>query len=252
MKPPRKPARRRKISPAKRLRRFWILIAVVGVLVAGGVTVLVTWPGFSPRYVVVSGNRAVPTGEIVRAAAVAPHVNMWMQNSGAIARRVEAIPYVGSASVARIPPATVAIAVVERTPFAVLHSGAQAAVVDRALRVLAPAQAADGARLPSLFVKAGLSLDPGSFVTDPAAVELRDDYLAMVAAHVIPVAMGLDKYGGVVATVAGGVRVLLGEDEDMDRKLALVDPILAQVARGGRRIASIDLRAPNTPVVDFR
>ncbi|HTU83396.1 MAG TPA: FtsQ-type POTRA domain-containing protein [Candidatus Acidoferrales bacterium] len=242
--------RRRKPSPAARLRRFWLPLFLFVVLAGGGTAALVTWPGFSPRSVVVTGNRIVPTAEIVAAAAVAPHVNMWMQNPHAIARRIEDIPYVDRARVLRVPPATVEIQIVERAPFAVVRSGLAAALVDRSLRVLA--DGGDASDVAVLVVRPGLQLTPGAFIEDSGAEQLRDAYAAMLAAHVVPSQLALDRYGGVVVTMPGGVRVLLGDDDDMTRKLALVDPILAQVARSGRRIAAIDLRAPNTPVVDYR
>jgi len=53
-----------------------------------------------------------------------------------------------------------------------------------------------------------------------------------------------------VAGTPRGVQLLLGDDEDLARKIALIGPILSQTA--GRRIAAIDLRAPGTPVVVYR
>jgi hypothetical protein len=46
--------------------------------------------------------------------------------------------------------------------------------------------------------------------------------------------------------------VLLGDDEDIEKKIALIDPILAQTAKAGRHVATLDLRAPNTPVVVYK
>ena len=43
----------------------------------------------------------------------------------------------------------------------------------------------------------------------------------------------------------GGVRILLGSEEDFDKKLALVDPILSQLVRDRRRVEAVDLRAPS-------
>jgi cell division protein FtsQ len=251
LKPPRKSPRRQKKSPAARLRPFRVLFAFAALLLAGAIAALVTWPGFSPRDVVVSGNRIVPTAEILQRAAIAPHVNMWLQDPRAIASRVESIAYVDTASVRRIPPVTMRIAVTERTPFALLRSGSSAAIVDRSLRVLALAATSDPSDLPVLTANSGVPLVVGSSVTDPAVTNLRDDYLAMVDAHVIPVALRLDRYGGLIAVVRGGVQVLLG-DGDLEKKLPLVDPILAQIASKQRRVAAIDLRAPGTPVLVYR
>ena len=142
------------------------------------------------------------------------------------------------------------ISVSERTPFAVVRSDERAVLVDRDLRVLQPAP--DDSTLPEFVLKPGVVLEPGRFLTEPAAVALRDDYAAMIAARVVPLQLTFDQFGGLVAVVRGGVRILLGDDADLSKKLALVDPILAQVVRKQRRIAAVDLRAPATPVLVFK
>jgi cell division septal protein FtsQ len=177
-------------------------------------------------------------------------VNMWLQNGRAIARRVEAIPYVETAHVHRFPPATVLISVTERTPFAVVISDGQSMLVDRHLRVLAPQY--DATALPQLTLPPGVGLDPGTFVARKDASALAADYDAMIAGHVVPLELHYDKFGGLVATVRGGIEILLGDDGDLSKKLPLVDPILAQVVRKERKVRQVDLRAPNTPVVVYR
>jgi len=79
---------------------------------------------------------------------------------------------------------------------------------------------------------------------------LRDDYERLTDAHVVVVTLGYDRFGDLTAGTPRGVQLLLGDDEDLTRKIALIGPILSQTA--GRRIAAIDLRAPGTPVVVYR
>jgi cell division septal protein FtsQ len=143
----------------------------------------------------------------------------------------------------------VLISVRERAPFAVVRSGDETAVVDRDLRVLQIDD--DQPSLPVLALKADVPLATGQFVRGDAPV-LRDDYDAMIAAHVVPLELSFDRFGGLVATVRGGVQILFGDDTDFDKKLALVNPVLSQLARDRRRVAAVDLRAPSTPVLVFR
>ena len=184
-------------------------------------------------------------------AQISPNRNLWLQNPLAIAQRVERIPYIDRARVHRILPAYVVIEVSERVPFALVRDTDATALVDHDLRVLEnplrkPVQ------LPFLVVRGYLNLEPGAFVNAPSVVALRDGYDAMVAANVVPTALALDQFGGLVATVRGNIRVLLGDDDDLSKKLALIDPILAQIVRKQRRVAAIDLRAPSTPVLVYR
>ncbi len=248
MSPTRSKVRRSKSSATRQLRQFWIVIAVaVGVAVVGG-GLAITWPGFQPRTIVVSGNRSVSRAEIVGRSGISTHVNMWLQNPRAIAARIASIPDIGSVRVYPIPPATVRIWVTERTPFAIARAGAQEAVLDRDLRVLS--DDAPVATLPVFLLDEKTALEPGMFLHQADAFALRDDNDALLAAHVAPIELSFDRYGGLIAVVRGGVKILFG-DGDLEKKVALVNPILAQVG-GKRHIAAIDLRAPSTPVVDYR
>jgi cell division protein FtsQ len=192
----------------------------------------------------------VPRDEILARARVWTHANIWLQNTAAIAHRVEAIPYVGTARVGRIPPSTIRIVVSERTPFAVLSSGAETALVDRTMRVL-ELGSGDGT-LPVFVVEPGLLLTPGDFVRAASATELVGYYQLMEAHHLTPTQLGFDRFGGLVVTLASGLRLLIGQQSDLATKLTLADAILAQVAVNRRRVASIDLRAPSAPVLVYR
>lgn len=225
-------------------------IALAVAVVVTGVVVAATWPGFDPQAIEVSGNQRVSSDEILARAAVASHESIWLQNTGAMAARIVAIPYIATASIHRVPPATLRIAVRERTPFAVLRSGTDAAVVDRALRVLTPAVGDES--YPVFVVRPNLDLAPGTFATSGAAVALRTAYDAMKARRMAPLELAFDRFGGLVVTLPGGLRLLLGGEGDLDQKLALAQAILAQVVRGQRRIAALDLRAPATPVLVYR
>lgn len=245
-----KTASRKKKSPAQALRPFWLLIGIVAILAAFGGYYAATWPGFFPKSVMVTGNRVVSSHEILARARVITHANVWLQNMRAAAARVDVIPYVKDAQIHRSLPATVRIAVTERTPYAVLRYRSGAVVVDRDLRVL---QRLDGAvTLPQFLLKATHPPADGAFVKDATAMRFNEDYAALARGHVIVTSLRYDKFGDLVATMHGGVRLLLGDDADLQKKTPLVGPILSQVAAGGRRIAAVDLRAPKTPVVVYR
>jgi cell division protein FtsQ len=225
-------------------------IALCAVLLVAGFTVAATWPGFVAKTVVIGGNNRVSRDEILTRARVAAHVSIWLQNTGAIARRIEAIPYVDVARVDRVPPSTIRIVVSERKPFLVLRSGGDAALVDRTLRVLQPADVA--APYPVLVLEPGITFEPGEFVRLPTALQLRDAYEKMEGGKIVPVAMQYDRFGGLVVTIRGGLRLLLGSQNDLATKLTLADAILSQVVTPQRRVTAIDLRAPSAPVLVYR
>lgn len=225
-------------------------IGLLCVLTIAGLAVAATWTAFDPKEIAVSGNHRVTRHEILARAAIPLHVTIWLQNTGAIERRIEAIPYIARAFVHRALPASIRIAVVERAPFAVVESGDDAAIVDHALRVLEPAIGSEA--LPVFVIEPGANLAPGAYLRAREALQLRDAYDAVAGKNILPATLALDRFGGLVATMPGGVKLLLGGSNDLDRKLTLADAILAQVVRGQRRVAAIDLRAPAAPVLVYR
>jgi cell division septal protein FtsQ len=246
-----KPVRRRKASPIARLRPFWVLFAIALLTIAVIGTFAVFWPGFDPKEVEIAGNRVVTRAEILQQADISPDRNLWLQNAAAIQQRVERLPYIATARVHRFFPAYVLIGVSERAPFAFVRDADAKALVDHDLRVLENPAHAAFSTLPVFTVRGYFDAEPGKFLNVPSVIALRDGYDAMVAAHVVPTALALDRFGGLVATVRGNIQVLLGDGDDLPKKLALIDPILAQIVRKQRHVEAIDLRAPNTPVLVY-
>lgn len=245
----RKP-RRRKKSPAARLRPFWFICGILAIAIAAGAYYGATWPGFYPSRVSVSGNRVVSSQQILERAQIAPRVNVWLQNTHLSAARIAAIPYIQTATVQRSLPARVRITVTERTPFVRLRYGTKTVIADRDLRVLQ--SAAGSAALPVLVTGYSAAPVPGTFVKNENAVQLRDDYEALAGAHVMAALLEYDRFGDLVATMHNGVQLLLGDDRTLAQTAPLVGPILSQVAAQGRQVAQVDLRAPKTPVVVFK
>lgn len=242
--------RRKKKSAGARLRPFWFLIALVAVAAAFGGYYAATWPGFYPKSIAVAGNRVVPVREILARAQISSRENIWLQSMHAAASRVAGIPYVRTAEIRRGLPASVRITVEERRPYVKLRYQDGAVLADRDLRVLQPASGQ--VSLVTLVLKAAAAPRPGTFVKQQDAVRLRDDYDALTGAHVVVASLAYDKFDDLVATMPGGVQLLLGDDRLLDKTAPLVGPILSQVAAGGRKIAQVDLRAPKTPVVVFK
>jgi cell division protein FtsQ len=231
--------KRRRATPAQRLRPFWFLIAIlVTLLVVGGYLFSLSHT-FYPHTIDVSGNRVVSKDAILGAAQIELDRNIWLQNTAAMTKRIEAIPYIDTAAVHRHFPGTISIDVKERAPFAVLDTGGTRAIVDHTMRVL-QAAGPDDATLPVLVAK-----------SQPDAQALAVALEAALVAHLDPALLDFDKYGDVEMTLRGGVRVYFGDPSTVAQKVTLVEPILAKVERGSRKVAALDLRAMTTPVVEY-
>ena len=243
--------RRRKKTAVARLRPFWVLVLLLFAVATLGAYFFATWPALRPHAIVVEGNHVVPKDAILNAARIDSQTNVWLQNTRAMKKRIEAIPYVDAASVHRRPPATFVIGVTERVPFARLVTSAGTVIVDRDLRALQEAQATFDA-LPAFLERTAPEPRLGTSLTQSPIVALRDDEEALANAHIEATSLEHDKFGDLVVTLHDGVRVLFGDESDLAKKIPLVEPILTQVGRSGRSISAIDLRAPKTPVVVYK
>jgi cell division protein FtsQ len=231
--------RRRRATPAQRLRPFWFLIAIVVALLAIGAYLFSTAHAFYPHTIDVTGNRVVSKDAILGAAQIELNRNIWLQNTAAMTKRIEAIPYIDTAAVRRLLPGAISIDVKERTPFAVLDTGGTRELVDHAMRVLRPATP-DDAALPVLIAKNQQDAEALAVALEAAQI-----------AHLEPASLDFDKYGDVEMTMEGGIRVYFGDPSTVAQKVTLVQPILAKVERGNRKVAALDLRAMTTPVVEY-
>ncbi|MGD0475052.1 MAG: FtsQ-type POTRA domain-containing protein [Candidatus Velthaea sp.] len=242
--------RRRKRSIVTRLRIFWVFIVIVAGAAAYGAYALITLPALRVSAVDVQiAGRVVQKPDVVRAANIDRTRNAWLLDTGAIARRIEAIPYVDRATVRRIPPARVVIAVSEREPVACVRGGSRVVTIDRTQRILQDGCARASA-LQIVLRDATLG-GPGSLASPPALAALLDDGRTLRDAGVQTRSIAVDSYGQLVAVDTRGIQLLLGDDADVAEKAKLVAPVIG-AATPGRSIRAVDLRAPTTPTVQFK
>ncbi len=245
--------RRRKPTFASRVKPFWILAVVLVALIAWGGVWLARSPWFRVARIGIDVPLASPVArDAVRAAAaVAPSANVWLLNPGAIRNRIEAIPYVDRASVHRgqFPQPFVELAVTVRRPTACVRAGEREVTIDATSRVLQ-----DGCAAPATSrIDAGAAKvpAPGGTIADPDVARLLADGRTLADANLSVRSLGRDRFGGLEAVDVTGVVLRFGDDADLAKKAPLVEPVRAGVGTR-RRLKAIDLRAPGTPVVEFR
>jgi len=243
--------RRAKRTLRARVGTYWILGTIVACAFAWGMWTLATLPAFRLHDLAVTGTSRVARADVVRLAAIDPHENVWLLDRGAIERRVETIPFVLTAVVHRRPLGSVWLDVTERAPEAcVLDRSGNEALVDVKLRVLSRACAGDAN--VTYAIRGTLNLRPGAFVRDPEVAALQSDAHALSATGDRYRSFAHDGYGELEAVLPSGIEIRFGDDDDLARKQRLIAPILAEVGPRLRTVRSVDVRAPSTPVVEFR
>lgn len=243
--------RRSKRPLATHLKTYWLLGLFVVIAVSWGAWSFAQASLFRMKSLDVSGLVRVTRSEVLARAAIDPRANVWLIDRAAVEQRIEAIPYVASAWMHRRLPADVRIVVTERVPASCLRDGERRTfTIDETLRVLERGCAM--ALLPLYVVHASLPVVPGTFLHDPELLRLQSDARALAAAGKHYRAFTDDAYGRLVATMGDGIAVRFGSDDDLVREQSLIAPILAGLGPRAAAIASLDLRAPTTPVVQFR
>jgi POTRA domain, FtsQ-type len=250
---PRTLPRRRKPSLAARVRPFWIVALVLVALLGWGGYALATASWFRVARVSIEVPLASPVSraQVTAAAAIAPDANAWLIRTAAVARRIEAIPYVDRALIHRgqFPQPFVEIDVSLRRPSACVRGAGQMVTIDATSRVLQT-----GCALPETsLIDAGKATlaSPGARITDPDVARLLADAKLLADANLTVRTLGRDRWGGLEAIDVTGLILRFGDDTDLAKKVALVAPVRAGIGTK-RPLRAIDLRAPDTPVVQFR
>lgn len=237
---------------AGRRRLAWVC-AGAGVVAAVGIVLAVLHtPWMSAQVLMVTGKHPnTPTAAIEAATGLEGHPPLIDVNTGAVAARVERLPYVAAAQVHRQWPDGVNITVTERVP-AVQMAGPKTgwSILDAHGRTLGvvPAQA------PGLVVV--IVVGPsGDVPPAPVGQALGPQAAAALTVwHTLPRAFAAQV---VVVTEAAnatvslylnsGLTVLLGTTDDLSAKYEDVAAIIAHATLTGAK--TIDVTVPQSPTV---
>lgn len=165
--------------------RIW-LVAGTAVLLLGVAFWVVGFTGLlGVRTVAVTGTRALAADEIRAAAAVAPGEPLARVDTAAVADRVRALPGVARVAVTRSWPATLRIAVTERTGVAAIGRDGGVWLID-ADGVVFQQVPARPKNVPRLDVAAAGPDDPATRAALRAVVELPPSVTRQVLAVAAP------------------------------------------------------------------
>lgn len=231
----------------RRLRNFGAAFGVVALAAcAVGAT---RSPLMDVDYVDVRGAEQTPREELLRATGLDRHPQLIDVQPAEIVRRAEALPWVADAEAVKQWPRTVRLVVTERSAIAVARTEAgQWAALDREGRVLAVIPD----RPPGSIAVTDVPL-PGAPGTTLGAPALP----ALAVVDALP-AEARDRVGEVVALEGGELElrllpagvVRLGSAEQLEAKMQALATMVAKADL--RRLAVLDLRVPNAPVLTRR
>jgi cell division protein FtsQ len=249
--------RRRALKKAEGRRRLALLcLAVAAVLAPGGYWLLANSSAFAVSGVSVSGGGALVSAEVHQAAVDAIGGRSLLQvDAGAVARAVEKLPYVRTATVDRAFPHTLSIRITTYHPAAAVLSGKATYLVASDGRVLSQG-ASRSARLPVIRVARGLTLAPGQRVRAGGVAGALGALRAVPHAFVRRIGRIHELEtgdSGLVAVIGRGLHIRLGSTADFDLKLRVAVRVLRAMQPATRSaLAYVDVSVPGRPALGYR
>jgi len=233
-------------------RRFRVLLAVTAVVALGcGAWAATDSVLLDLDQVVVQGAVRTTPEEVRFASGLRPGEPMLDVDEGAARRGVEALPWIGDASVRRQWPGRVRILVNERAPVAATEAQPGAmALIDNTGRVL------DWVPEPPSGLPVLAGLPPAGA---PGTTLAADGVATLQVAIALPAELRTRISGLAPAPGDGGEvelrldpegMVRLGPPDDLDRKFTAIRAVLTQVDL--RNLAVLDVRRPENPVLTRR
>jgi cell division protein FtsQ len=222
-------------------------LAVVALL-AAAVWALFWSPLLSVRDVRVLGAKHTSVVRVKEASGLSGDENLLLLSTERVARAVESLPWVESASVDRKLPATVRVRVTERQPALMVTRGAKAWTLDAEGRVLAVGRPAR--EVPVLTGVTASGLRPGRQVDSPAILGALATWRALPPRLERRVeAMFAPTVERTALSLRSGTAVRIGAPEDLAAKSAVLLALLRRLDTEGRTPAYIDVRVPTNPAV---
>jgi len=252
--------RERLVSRGRRTLRLGQWIVGLAAL-AWGLTVVTREMGptlqgwLEIREVEVEGIHHVTKPEVLERLVLKPGMGLHQVSTAFLAERVRTHAWIKEATVERRPPHLLHVTVLERTPVAIIRTGADHWLSDESGYLLAKLDRQDDQTLPLL-----IGLDPQSLQRGEAGVRNAVQsgvVLAKLIANTFDgrVEVDLTNSSNVVAS-ADGVRFQFGNDSLVDQweRFRKVNPSFKTAAFDGRKrtVSEIDLRYDNRVIVRER
>lgn len=226
----------------KRSRRRRIVWAVVGGTVVALIAVIVS-VAYSPlmalREVRIEGAQRIPAAEVQAAFAEVIGTPLPLIDSGEVHAALEAFPLIETYATETIPPGTLVVRIVERTPVGVIDTGSGLELVDAAGVVIERPEAQPEGQ-PLIEVDGGVA-DEGFRAVAAVVRSLPADVRAQLTRVTAETA------DDVRLELAGGASVVWGSAEDSAQKATVLARLMG--AAPPDSVALYDVSSPTAPVI---
>jgi cell division protein FtsQ len=228
----------RRFTRRSRRRRVTWLVAIICVLLLGGLTVGAIYsPLLSLKKIEVVGTSRVDKNKVLSALDGQLGTPLALVDFGRIRTELSAFPLIRSYVTESVPPDTLVVRISERTPIALLPTAQGFAVIDAA-----------GVELQESATRPGglPELTGGAALTKSAAFRAAIDVLLSISPQILAKVDSVTAAtaDNVTLTLVGGATVLWGSDEQS----ALKGRVLATLIANQPGASRYDVTAPTSAV----
>jgi len=239
---PRIRDRRIEVQRAAGRRRLRVLLVVMCVVSAlGAAYLVVTSPVLDVDRVEVRGVHHLTVAEVRSAARIRHHRALLFVDLGAVARRIERLPWVERVRVRREWPGTVRVDVTEYTPVAFVRGPRAVALIAPNGRVVGSAAAPPLGAVEVRGVRR--APDVGEILAPADAADVVAQLSPALATRVVAIDV---TGGGLALDIAGNGEIRLGDASNLAAKSDSALAVLGHL--GATHYTYIDVSIPQRPV----
>jgi cell division protein FtsQ len=254
---PKRNKKRRRRNPASgskapRYTKRLLLTVLVLIPIFAGVVV---WLAFftdvcAIERVNVSGNKNLSVEYVKQLSGIATYKNLITLPVKKLATNLKKDLWIRNAKINRRLPDTVNIVLDERSPIAMLDYDGAAFLVDERAFVFAQASAEQMPNLMRIHYGDMPMPKVGQTIKNKKIRESVKIAASMPAGLLAALSMANPFDGrGVVFVCRDGFNIVYGSAEDTEKKNEILQAIRVDVANNGRRIAYINVKVPDSPVI---
>lgn len=226
----------------KALVALFIATAAAGIVIGGhGMTVasaVTAWAGFAIENVKITGQSETSEVDVLNALDIGTYPSLLTLDVEAAKARIEALPWVRHASLQKLFPDSVEIAVAERDPYAIWQHAGVASLIDVSGRIITDTVSDRYARLPRV-------VGEGAAGRATAFSALIAPFPAIAAHTRAGVFVSKNRWNVVLDN---GMELMLPE-EKAEAALAVIAALDQSRQILSREISAIDLREPGQMIV---
>ncbi|WP_394552143.1 FtsQ-type POTRA domain-containing protein [Agromyces sp. MMS24-JH15] len=228
----------RRFTKRSRRRRIAWIVAIAAVLAVVGGTLAVAYsPLMALRDVRVEGAQRIPADDIADAFTPELGTPLALVTSADVQHVLAGFPLIETYSTEAIPPSTLVVRIVERTPVGVVEGEDGLELVDAAGVVIdRPAERPDGEPLITAGPTASEGFRAAAAVIRSLPAAVRGQLVAASAETADDVRLQL----------ASGASIVWGSREDSAFKADVLDALMRSAPPGA--VAEYDVSAPGSPV----